>query len=171
MHDLRPEMLRSLGDDLAKLRLIDVAGWNGHATMLSRPQLLHANRPRKRTESQLCNPLSSVAVHQLPNLHPVARPGCMLFGSHESDHRPTLASFFQIPLSPHDRPHDASSNLASFCNTLSPTEQPTRCANRFPRSPIDQSARRDFQIEPNTGCPFPNAGIPKTNTNGISRGS
>jgi hypothetical protein len=36
VHDLRPQMLGSLGDDLAKLSLIDVAGWN-HETIIARP--------------------------------------------------------------------------------------------------------------------------------------
>ena len=35
MHDLRPEMLRSPGDDIAKLSLIDIAGWNLHDTIIA----------------------------------------------------------------------------------------------------------------------------------------
>src|ERR1700693_1010763 len=54
--------------------------------------------------------LSSVPLHQLPNLHSIARPACMLFVSHESityqrqrtpPEPPTLASFFRITRLPH----------------------------------------------------------------------
>ncbi len=57
-------MLRSLGDDLAKLSLIDIAGWNLHDTIIS-PAVASRELP----------------LHRLKDRHLSAQPPRLYFGN------------------------------------------------------------------------------------------